>query len=522
MTPRRTLWQVSATLERPLAAFGIGRRPEPALAWKIVLGILLLYTASFFAFYPDVATADDEAIYLSQARLLVLGATRVTKIDAFTGAAVELEPSQYPVGTAALMAPFVALFGWRGAYLVPLLSVIGAVLLTARWIAEQGRSPAFASLVIAFPATLVMGRVAMSDAPSMALVTLGCWCFWRGIERDWPWWLAAGVIAGGSMVLRESNAVFFIPLFAGTVLRRERKCVALVVGGAVGVALRLLASQLAFGAPLYLKAPYYFAPATIMERLPLFATGLLVFVPGGLIFSAAYRGPRRPEIVTTVLGVFLFFLLQAHGMTASSLLKRTVIALRYFLPVLPIIAFATSESVPRLWRSVGDAGVGTMIARRVAGAALALSLLSLAGAAALVHPVFERWASTQSAIQEAIADHCGLDSVLVTNWRATRKFIRELDRRYLAVDRNEITVAKADDLARAHGKICVAFLDRADSGEWLWDAERSAAFIESVSEPLTLQLDRTLTSTDRLRIWHMGPAVGAPSPAASSPSPRGA
>ena len=44
-----------------------------------------------------------------------------------------------------------------------------------------------ALLVVGFVPTLVMGRVAMSDVPSLALVVLGLWLFWRGIERGGRW-----------------------------------------------------------------------------------------------------------------------------------------------------------------------------------------------------------------------------------------------------------------------------------------------------------------------------------------------
>ena len=38
---------------------------------------------------------------------------------------------------------------------------------------------------------------------------------------------SASAVAGGSTVLRFTNVLPFVPLFAGTVLRGERKCLAL-------------------------------------------------------------------------------------------------------------------------------------------------------------------------------------------------------------------------------------------------------------------------------------------------------
>ena len=55
--------------------------------------------------------------------------------------------------------------------------------------------------------------------------------FWRGEQRHPGWWIGAGLVAGVSWAFRATNPLLFVPLFAGTVLRRETKCWALIVGG---------------------------------------------------------------------------------------------------------------------------------------------------------------------------------------------------------------------------------------------------------------------------------------------------
>lgn len=480
---------------------------ERTLAWGAVFTVLACYLAGFLLFYPSVATNEDEAKYLRQARLLAEGSTLVTKLHPVSGQEIELEPSQYPVGTAALMAPFVVALDWRAAYLVPMLGLIAGILLTARWIVDEGRSPIWALVIAGFPASLVMGRVAMSDVPSLAIVALGSWLFWRGIDRPWPWWFGAGLVAGASMIVRESNVLPFLCLFAGTVLRGERKCVGLVAGGVIGATARFVISWITFGDPLYVKAPYQFAFGTIMERLPLYMLGLLVLVPGGLVFGLAYRGRRRPEVVATVVLFFLFYLFQPYGITASSFAKRLVIALRYFLPLLPLLAFATAESLPRLWR---NAQARLPRQRRLLDGVAALVLVfwvtGLAVAATGVHFAYHQWSSTQRTMRDAILEVTGPESVLVTNWWATRKFTSELDRRFLPLDRDETTPEQIEQLIDYHDVVWIVLLDRSDSPYWLEDAERNAAFLVSL-EPWSpeLRFDQAVTPTDRLRIWRLGP-----------------
>ena len=113
--------------------------------------------------------------------------------------------SRYPIGTAVLMAPFVALAGWRAAFLVPLLCLLGSTLLVGRWLQEERRSPVWALTLLGYPVALLMGRVCMSDVPSMAVVTLGLWLFWRGPGRNGGQWLASGFVAGAH-IWREPNA----------------------------------------------------------------------------------------------------------------------------------------------------------------------------------------------------------------------------------------------------------------------------------------------------------------------------
>ncbi len=500
----------SERAEALLDAFGLGGgRGNPRLAWRLVLAILLFYALSFAAFYPRVITNSDELQYINQAQLVLRGHPTVTKTDPFTGETSEIWPSTYSVGSAFLMAPFVWAVGWRGAYLVPCLGLLLAVGITARWLQQEGRSPGFALLLLGFPASLVMGRVAMSDTPSAALVALGLWLFWRGLDRGWPSWLASGFIAGASVSFRITNALPFVPFFAGSVLRREKACWALVVGGLAGLAVRLIGMDYYFGDLLFERAYYYYSPDTLMERIPLFLFGLLVLVPGGLLLALAYRGRRRPELVVAVLLFVIFYLFQKFSSTATGLPKRVILALRYFLPLLPLLAFAMAESLPRLWQRLLEPRSPSARARltATAGVLLALWIAGVAAAALAVHPVLARWGARQAEIHEAIHRHVADDAVLVTNWPATRKFLRVLDRRFSPVERDALSPEQAALLLERHGEFFIALIDRNDSAFWRRDAERNAAFVESFAglpEPL---LDRRVTATDRLRIWLVTRAV---------------
>ncbi len=127
-----------ALLERLGFAGGPG---DTRLAWRLVLALLLLYTLSFAFFYPRVATNSDEAQFIQQTRLLLEGTVTASVTDPFTDRTFESWAATFPVGTAALMTPFIAAFGWRGAFLVPCLGLVLGVTLSARWLQQEGHSP---------------------------------------------------------------------------------------------------------------------------------------------------------------------------------------------------------------------------------------------------------------------------------------------------------------------------------------------------------------------------------------------
>ncbi len=499
------------------SALGVDGSRDDRLARRIVFILCALYAVSFLAFYPRAITNDDESIYVRQTLVVLerIHGNVVTKVDPVTGARDVYTGihdsgrpgtrSTYPYGTVLTMAPFVALAGWRGGYVVPAFALVFAVLLLARWLAEEGRSPLFALLLLGYPPALVMGRVAMSDVPSTAIVTLGLLLFWRGIDRGWGWWLASGFVAGGSMIFRESNPIPFAPFFAGTVLRRDRRAWALVVGGLAGLSLRLLANITFSGDPLYYRSPYILALDTIQERLPMYTLATMIFIPGGLLFALLYRGRRWPELRIAVAFFVISYLIQSYYTFATSTLKNAIITPRYVIPIIPVMAFAMAESVPRLWRALLDR-LNDAWRHRAAVAApplVALWIIGVGLAAVAVHPIFFAWSATQANIRDAIEEHVGHDAVIVTNYMATRKFLNEFERSYLPVHYQDVGVEGTDALVERYGDVYIVFLERTDSEYWRNEGGTYPKFLADLAYEPELTYEFDATSTDHLRIWRV-------------------
>ena len=185
--------------------------------------------------------------------------------------------------------------------------------------------------------------------------------------------------------------------------------------------------------------------------------------------------------------------------------RRIILGLRYLIPLLPVLAFGMAEAAPRLWQRLLD---GRAAGRRAAlerGAAtlLALWISSVAIGAVAVHPAFARWSATQADLGDAIDRTVGDEAVLVTNWPATRKFLRALERHFAHVDRSQVKMRGVRHLVERHGEIFVVLLDRSDSEYWRRDVELNARFIAGFEPTPELVLDKRFTSTDRLRIWRV-------------------
>jgi hypothetical protein len=119
----------------PLGPLNAGCRRS----WAVVLACLALYTLGFLIWRPVVITVADEKAYVHQAWAFARGEITVPTRMPFTHEVVRTLPSHYPAGTSLLQAPLVLAGGWRAAFLLSLLSVIGTTLLLAGCATRGGR-----------------------------------------------------------------------------------------------------------------------------------------------------------------------------------------------------------------------------------------------------------------------------------------------------------------------------------------------------------------------------------------------
>ena len=118
-----------------------------------------------------------------------------------------------------------------------------------------------------------------------------------------------------------------------------------------------------------------------------------------------------------------------------------------------------------------------------------------------VHWGHAGWSRTQAEIRTEIERHTLEAPVVITNWGATGKFIDLMRSPHIPMRRDSLTREGVESLLRRHGKVVLVLLDRADSEYWREDSRRNEAFLTSLRRNPTVELDRAVTSTDRLRIY---------------------
>jgi 4-amino-4-deoxy-L-arabinose transferase-like glycosyltransferase len=467
---------------------------------SLVAAALALYALGLAIFPVTTFLVHDESAYVRQAVAFASGELTVPVLDAARGELVRIPPSTYPIGTSLLQAGFVWLGGWRAAAWASCLALVGFVFLTAELLRAESRQPGFALLVLGFPAALVLGRVSMSDVPNAALCALGFVLFFRGIEGHWSYWLASGFIAGASFLFRDTNAVLFLPLFAGTILRRDSRALALVLGGLAGLALRVSSSLLLYGEPWILRWSPTFSLERVIVSAPYYALVLSTFVPAGLPAALLYRGRRRPEVVATVILVFFFFSAYEYSGAESGRLKQLILGPRYFVPLLPLLILGLADLWARERQRAAPAILRWSVRLARAGTA------GILVAAVAVHPLLWGWGRTQQALREDIYSLTSAGSLIVSDNMATEKSINEVYGERLLLSRREVTPRRAIELRGVAPEMFLVFLERDESAFYRAAARDDQAFVDEMAQrcELTQIHDRRYTTTDRLRVWKVG------------------
>jgi 4-amino-4-deoxy-L-arabinose transferase-like glycosyltransferase len=447
-----------------------------------VFAALLAFVVGFALFWPRVLLVVDEDRYVSQAVAFASGGTTVA------GAEILLPPSRlrvisdYPPGTSLLQTPFVWLGGWRAAALASVLSLVAATLLTMRWLRGNGLDQRFALLIPGFLGAAFFARVGMSDVPAAAIVALSLYLLARAERAKWGTALAAGFCTALIFLFREPVILVLAPFVIALAIRRRDVIWALVLGGVAGVAIRLAISAQLFGSPFYVRDPGYgVSLANLAHTVPLYAFLLMVLIPGGALLPFFYRGPRRIEALASFGAYVGLFLLYSYDpIRENGLSKGIILASRFMVPLLPVLALMAADVWPRIYARLAARSAAPANAARWSVCAAAV------GVAFLVHPLANRQERAPLEIVRDIYAHTTPAVPVITNSNATLKYLspaygpRKLILRYNVGPESTVALAKTQPLT-------VVLLSRRDSEAHRAETEENTKYVVAVSQRCSLR-----------------------------------
>jgi hypothetical protein len=463
---------------------------------------LAVFALGFGLWWPDVITNTDEGMYVHHAATLLRGQTHVAVIDPWTGATSWQLPAQYPLLTSLLQMPAMALVGWRGAYVEPLLGVLVTVLATAHWLRRWQLDPNFALLWLTFLPYVVLARVATSDVIGTAWVALSMAAFVEGQARDHasvrrgPWWIA-GFLAGSSIAFREMGP--FVPLvfFAGAVFRRQPGWYWLLIGGLFGVCVRPLSAWWAFGNPLFIKEslPAWWGIQHLRANFWPDVALLTFALPGGLPALLAYRGPLRAEMILSALlfiGLHMCYEFSGGGSGWYS----AVVGGRFFNLAVPMLIVAVAHAVKRL----EAAAIAPRLWRWVRGALL----VGAVAVAAALHPAMAHWSRSHRQVQDSFCQNVPPGAVAIVNTSVIGKYISPVTCLRTMVDLSPDSLAQLSKLLARNPQVYIGVVERADSSYW---REWTATYLAWVKQlPAAYRLEPVYRGPDgwqRLQLWRV-------------------
>jgi len=449
---------------------------EESISARWVYVALLAFGLGFVLFPPRAFLVVDEERYVSQA--MAFSAGRLT----VPGAEILFPPtpthviSNFPPGTSLLQAPLVWVGGWRAAALLSALALVCVTLIVMRWLRESGVSPAFALVIPGFFGASFFGRIAMSDVPSTALVAGAVYMIWLADGRR-PWIsMAAGFLAGATLLFREPPIVLLAPVLAGALLRRRCVPWALIAGLAAGLGLRLALSRLLFGSALYVRpSGYGFSVGALAHSIPVYGCILFAMFPGALLLPVFYRGPRRPELVSAVLlytGLFLVY--QYDSVRENGWAKGLILSSRYVVPMTPLLTFMAAHVLTDWYRRLREHW------RRIAVIGVRLGAAYTIALAFLVHPLAHLQEAVPLAIITTVLQHTQADVPVITNTNATLKYFSPSYGARKLVVRYAMNGDSAAAFTQRFGHVNLVLLDRTDSEMFREETLANARFVNAM------------------------------------------
>lgn len=305
---------------------------------------VILWVAFLPSFYANV----DEHNYARSAWKLAHGESLLEKdpLQNLGGFANDDNQyvSKYNLGNSIWLAPFTTV-NFEFTFAAALITYLLIVLVCTVILKELELSFWWLALIIFFPPFIYFSRTLFSEMPAALMLTISYLAF---LKRQNRWWLVVLGASLGMAVLIRYNLALWVLLITATIAWEDRKKYKKLLTNTGIIALSALPFLLIFlitNHTLYgsfLSSGYRFSGEEslhidqIITRLPWYLFILNVIYPLQFILTGFSKKPLAKQVVAFNVITILFYSV-AGGFLFEKQLTDTIVGIRFFIPVLPLV-----------------------------------------------------------------------------------------------------------------------------------------------------------------------------------------
>jgi hypothetical protein len=216
------------------------------------------------------------------------------------------------------------------------------------------------------------------------------------------------------------------------------------------------------------------------------------------VLPFVYRGQRRWELAAGTIAYMLMFLCYDYRpWTENGTVKGTILASRFALPLLPVLAVMLADTAGRFVRGRGVVPAMTRTAFPLLVTAVGIIAFG-------VHPLMRRLEAEPYQVVHAIQTHSNPRVPAVINEKAAAKYLSAVYGPRVLMSR-DMSVGELEVICRTEGGMQLILLDRDDSQLFRDDARANATFLDAAASRLLLSPAYDATHDGaRLRIFDVG------------------
>ncbi|MBI4722050.1 MAG: hypothetical protein HY769_03485 [Candidatus Stahlbacteria bacterium] len=446
---------------------------------RLLLSSLGIYLALYFIYYPQTYTIFDEACYLDLSYALRQGTVYLEQADLPTlHYPIKVNNhfvSIYPIGNSILLLPFTYLGKW-GLFLYGLLFHILGYAIFIKVLKQANIDIKYAILYLFYPPQVLFSRTIMSDIPAAVFVLLAFYCYQR--EK----YTLSGVALGISFIIRYVGIALLPVFLALAIIKKRWQGLKICIGFIPFLIFVLAYNYVVYGGVLNTGYPIKTLSFDLHRyglHILIYLLSLSIFYPLMLIAPFIYKKAYRTEILSSFFVLFIFLLLTSFAFciyaepSAKSIIKTSLLAVRYFFPIIPLLLIAYS-SICEKYLSKFFRFIGVWV----------ILIITSIG----IHYYHHRYLDEQSKFKNILYLHTSRQSLIICNGEASELISPIWGKRItIPLESGYENISHKTD---AHKDIWLAILTRLDR-------PTNSAIVDSILTNYTTQLVAQSTGIDK-------------------------